>query len=73
MSKDEFPSIYTVSCQRELTVQQIRVMQGGEIFCDLSFRRNFHDWEVTEFQRLLGLLHINCNRWPRCIEVGFGE
>lgn len=32
------------------------VVQGEEVFWDLKFRRDFHNWEVTEFQRLLALL-----------------
>lgn len=36
---------------------------GGEIFWVLRFRRGFQDWEVSEFQRLIDLLHSQANRW----------
>lgn len=55
--KDDFPSLHRISCQRELTIHQFRGTQGGETFWDLSFRRGFNDCKVTEFQRLLDLLH----------------
>lgn len=34
-----------------------RGTQGGQNFWDLRLRRDFHDWEVNEFQSLIALLH----------------
>lgn len=38
---DEFPSIYRVSCRREVVVLQIRGKQGEETFLDLRLQRDF--------------------------------
>lgn len=40
-----------------MTVQQVQMIQNGEVFWDLRFTRNFQDWEVAEFQNLVELLH----------------
>lgn len=58
--KDDFPNTYRVSCQKELSIQQIQKIQGGEVFWGLGFKRSFHNWEVIEFQRLLDMLHKQC-------------
>uniref|UniRef100_A0A0V0GWK4 Putative ovule protein n=1 Tax=Solanum chacoense TaxID=4108 RepID=A0A0V0GWK4_SOLCH len=47
---DEFSVLYRVSCQRELSVPQVRGTQGGGTFWDLRFRRNFQDWQVTALE-----------------------
>lgn len=59
--RDEYQRLYLISHQRDLTIQQIRWTQGGEMFWDLRFRRNFQDREVSEFQRLLALLYTQVN------------
>ncbi|KAG5623983.1 hypothetical protein H5410_009201 [Solanum commersonii] len=38
----------------DLTIQQIRRTLSSDF---LRFRRDFHDWEVTELHRLLAILH----------------
>lgn len=52
--KIEFQSLFWISCQRDLTIQQIRRTLSSDL---LRFRRDFHDWEVTELHRLLAILH----------------
>lgn len=42
--KDEFLSIYRVSCQREAVVQHMRGTQGEEMFWDLRLRKDFQDF-----------------------------
>lgn len=59
--KEEFQSLYSISCQRDLTIQQIRRSHGGKTFWDLRFRRDFQDWEVSEFHRLIDLVHRQVN------------
>lgn len=41
--KEDFPNIYGVSCQRELTVRQIHMFNEGEVHWDLRFRRDLQD------------------------------
>lgn len=43
-----------------LFIKLERGTQGDETFWDVRFRRNFQDWEVTKFQRLLVLLQKQC-------------
>lgn len=50
--REVFPNIYRVFCQREMTVQQIRMSHKGVIHWDLRFKRNLQEWEMEEFHKL---------------------
>lgn len=52
--KIEIQSLFRISCRTDLTVQKIKRTPSGDF---LRFRKDFDDWEVTELQRLLAILH----------------
>ena len=65
---DRFPILYTCSSQHEMTIDSVlvRPTEGGPCEWDVTFVRDFNDWEIEVVMEFFQLLttHSPTNEGP---------
>jgi hypothetical protein len=54
--KDSFPALYACASNKAATINEVLVRDNGRVDWQVTFVRNFNDWELDDVASFLGLL-----------------
>jgi hypothetical protein len=57
--KDSFPSLYACASNKTATISEVLVRENGQVDWQVTFTRNFNDWELDNVASFLGLLQTH--------------
>ena len=57
--KEAFPMLYECASNREATINEVVVRENGSVTWNVTFARNFNDWELDNVISFLNLLQSN--------------
>jgi hypothetical protein len=58
--KDSFPDLYACASNKAATISEVLVRENGRVDWQVTFMRNFNDWELDNVASFLGLLQTHC-------------
>jgi hypothetical protein len=58
--KDSFPALYACASNKAATISEVLVRENGRVDWQVTFMRNFNDWELDNVASFLGLLQTHC-------------
>lgn len=56
--KGSFPSLFSFEASKEAWLDDVWVIEGRLVLCNLCFLRYFQDWEMNDVEELLWELHV---------------
>uniref|UniRef100_A0A2N9F2D7 Reverse transcriptase domain-containing protein n=1 Tax=Fagus sylvatica TaxID=28930 RepID=A0A2N9F2D7_FAGSY len=66
--KESFPALYACASNKSATISEVLVRENGRVDWQVTFLRNFNDWELDNVASFLGLLQNHCP--SRVVEDG---
>ena len=66
--KESFPVLYDCASNQAATISEVLVRENGRVAWNVTFARNFNDWELDSVASFLGLLQSHIPSWG--VDVG---
>jgi hypothetical protein len=61
--KEFFPVLFECASNKEATISEVLVRENGRVDWNVTFVRNFNNWELDDVVSFLHLLHSNFPFW----------